>query len=72
MRPLEASRALCASLELSTLERVTGEALLERTSPLLDARWREVRLMPGARRLLEHLRARGVRSAWRRARRRRT
>ena len=60
MRPLEASRALCASLELSTLERVTGEALLERTSPLLDARWREVRLMPGARRLLEHLRARGV------------
>ena len=37
MRPLEASRALCASLELATRERVAGEALLERTSPLLDA-----------------------------------
>ena len=34
-RPLDASRAVARELELP----ITGEALLERTSPLLNARW---------------------------------
>lgn len=56
-RPLEASRALALALALP----VDGDELLRRTSPLLNARWHEVRLMPGARRLIDHLERRGVR-----------
>jgi len=57
MRPLEASRALIDELKLEDLD---AESLLARTAPLLNARWSEVELMPGALRLLEHLRERNV------------
>jgi len=56
-RPLDASRAVVRALNLP----ISGEALLERTAPRLNARWGEVRLMPGAARLLAHLDAAGVR-----------
>ena len=55
-RPLEASRLVVEELNLEC----TPEALLATTAPLLNARWSEVRLMPGARRLMEHLERHGV------------
>jgi len=57
MRPMDATRELISRLSLD----IAPEALLAATSPLLNARWGEVQLMPGAMRLLQHLRAKGVR-----------
>jgi len=62
MRPLEASEDVATRLNLRAVasEDMDGRKLLSLTSPTLNARWGEVRLMPGAERLLEHLRASGV------------
>ena len=75
MRPLDGSRVLIDRLDLRSRavadaggdgahpERITPEALLAETAVLLDARWHEVCMMPGARRLLDHLHARDVPAA---------
>jgi riboflavin kinase len=75
MRPLDGSRVLIDRLDLRSRavadaggdgappERITPEALLAEIAVLLDARWHEVCMMPGARRLLDHLHATDVPAA---------
>lgn len=60
MRPGDGTRAVMDLLEITD---VSVDALLAETSALLDARWGEVSMMPGARRLLDHLHAHGVKTA---------
>ena len=60
MRPGDGTRAVMDLLEITD---VSVDALLAETSALLDARWGEVSMMPGARRLLDHLHVHGVKTA---------
>ena len=60
MRPGDGTRAV---MDILGIRDVSVEALLAETSALLDERWDEVSMMPGARRLLDHLHARGVKTA---------
>ncbi|KAF8063703.1 hypothetical protein HT031_003558 [Scenedesmus sp. PABB004] len=56
-RPLDCWRDVAAVLGLD----VPAQQLFDETEPLLQARWADVRPLPGARRLLEHLAACGAR-----------
>mmetsp|Transcript_12713 Transcript_12713/g.38329 ORF Transcript_12713/g.38329 Transcript_12713/m.38329 type:complete len:383 (+) Transcript_12713:77-1225(+) len=49
-----------AVVNLLGLEGVSAQQLYDESEPLLTARWGEVRMLPGAGRLLAHLRAAGV------------
>ena len=58
MRPLDGSRAIIEALQLrrgADDALMTAEDLLGETEVLLNARWGEVNMMPGAARLLRHL-----------------
>ncbi|WIA22630.1 hypothetical protein OEZ86_009609 [Tetradesmus obliquus] len=50
-RPLDCWRDVAALLGLD----VPAQQLFDQTEPLLEARWADVRPLPGARRLLQHL-----------------
>lgn len=52
MRPMDGTKAIIAILQLTDC---TPESILAETSSLLNARWCEVNMMPGAKRLLEYL-----------------
>lgn len=56
-RPIEAWQAVVDQLQLTS---VTAQQLYDESEPLLTARWGEAKLMPGAGRLLRHLRRCGV------------
>ena len=61
-RPLDAWRDAAAAAGLD--ERVvTAQQLYEQSEPLLAARWADAKVLPGARRLLEHLKKCGVKVA---------
>lgn len=60
-RPLDCWRDVAAELGLQG--QVTPEQLVAESEPLLAARWADVRPLPGARRLLEHLQSCGAKVA---------
>jgi len=60
MRPGDGTRAV---MDILGIRNVSVDEMLGETSALLDARWGEVCMMPGARRLLDHLHAHGVKTA---------
>ena len=60
MRPSDGTRAI---MDILDIRNVSVEEMLAETSALLDARWGEVSMMPGAARLLDHLHAHGVKTA---------
>lgn len=60
MRPGDGTRAV---MDILGIRDVSVDEMLGETSALLDARWGEVCMMPGARRLLDHLHAHGVKTA---------
>ena len=60
MRPSDGTRAI---MDILDIRNVSVEEMLAETSALLDARWGEVSMMPGAARLLDHLHVHGVKTA---------
>ena len=54
MRPTDGTKEIMKLLDIKA-EEYSPEAILGETSALLNARWGEVSMMPGARRLLDHL-----------------
>ena len=55
-RPVDAWQAVADLLQIPA----TGQELFEHSEPLLTQRWHEVPLLPGAERLLVHLKASGI------------
>ncbi|KAK9866907.1 hypothetical protein WJX84_006651 [Apatococcus fuscideae] len=56
-RPLEAWQAV---IEVLDVKGSTAQQLFDESEPLLQARWPDAHLLPGAERLLHHLHAKGV------------
>jgi riboflavin kinase / FMN hydrolase len=58
-RPLDAWQAVVDLLDL----KATAQQLFDQSEPLLQERWHHASLLPGAARLVRHLKANGVRMA---------